>query len=871
MAKQRPALIVASQPTSTFISPGTVPFAGVELYDQQTVNLALQFSDAFKDLSQTAASVASGLRQQQNKENLEAGRDLVNQSQKTYQELVQSGQISPAENPWLAVGAQEASGTIQGMRARAAFTQVYEQKVQNDPKFLESQDSFNALAASFAEQMNQGMGDASYMNRAFYEAFNPFISSMAMKHQENVVLDRKNRVLAGVGAEVAKTVQDMSSQDPIIRETAASVLQEQMDKMGQMGLGRKDINEAVIDNLVALMYTSDEPEKAENLLNSLKSGTDLLSNTAYAQNALNQNRARIEANRNRMTMAESEQFYKWFSSKDGVLNQVLAGKMTKDQALEAFNELLVNPGRKITLSPQEVESKRGWILSEIDRGLVMQARQQEEDNKNELLKMMNERSQRIDLTKSSDEQYGAMEDEMESAMKRMQFTEEQKMQFRGLSRKIWDDGLQKRQAQFIAETTQQLWDGTLTQRGLKFEVEEQFKSFLTPLPNINDPSDSALTTPSFEEWQDRISRTREIQGIPAGSPEAKTANRIDHMRLSSMLDQMESSQDLKPNDQDNEEQKFQKSVLRGRYKFLRLNLDRAFGQRVESTRIVEKFVANLDPSRVQAGGVTWPMEDYLRAYTMYRQRNLPMEDLFSQGPFGEAIMEELNWAAGRIESGDNVTNIVADLASLKSIGRSIGVNPFEMQSNPLGWARWITKTEDRADFASQVADFMAGYEITNTDANIFVASEFKQAYLSNLASKKNHADAMEAAKEVVLESNIMFRGSMIPKRGLPAEAQDPEYLAAWVDTAFPGEQATLVVIQRNFDGSVLMAPRDANGNLIPGARAITSRELGQRTPEQIKNFGEAMRKARIQTPTTERERIRRMAEERVFNPMIPLP
>ena len=84
-----------------------------------------------------------------------------------------------------------------------------------------------------------------------------------MKHQENVVIDRKNRVLAGVGAEVAKTVQDMSSQDPIIRETAASVLQEQMDKMGQMGLGRKDINEAVIDNLVALMTTSDEPEKAE--------------------------------------------------------------------------------------------------------------------------------------------------------------------------------------------------------------------------------------------------------------------------------------------------------------------------------------------------------------------------------------------------------------------------------------------------------------------------------------------------------------------------------------------------------------------------------------------------------------------------------
>lgn len=868
MATQRPSLTVTAAPVSTYVTPGAVPLAGVELYNQQTVNLALQFSDAFKDLSLTAASFAANLRQQENKEMLEAGRDMVNQSQKSYMDLVRSGEISPAENPWMAVGAQEASGTVQGMKARAQFAALYEQKSREDPKFFESSDSFNALASSYAQEMNNVMGDAAYMSRSFYEAFNPYIASMSMKHEEKIVEDRRNKMLIGVSAEVAKTVQDLGSQDPIIRETAASVLQERMDHMGQVGLGFQETNRAVIDNLVALMTTSDEPEKAEKLLNSLKSGTDLLSNTDYAKAVIFQNQGKIEANRNRMTAAESRQFYEWWQGKR---EDAISGKISQKQLLDEYTAYTEGPERKITLSANEIESKRSWILSDLEQGKFRAERQREEDNKNELLKFINTRASQVDLTVDGSTQLGRLEDAAENMMNRMGFTEEQKMSYRGLIGKTWADQTQRRQEEFVRETTNQLWQGTPTMRGLSYEIQEQFSAFLNPEPNANDPSDSALTTPSFEDWHSRITQTREIQGIPSGTPEAKSADRMDHMRLSSMLDQMEASADLRPKDTDTPDQKFDKSMLRGRYKFLKLNLDRAFGQRTESTKIVNQFVANLDPSRVQAGGMTWPMEDYLRAFTMYRQRNLPMEDLFPQGPYGEAVMEELEWAADQYEAGNNVTDIVADLASLKSVGRSVGINPFEIKGNPLGWARWITKTDDREDFNNKVGEFVAGNEIANTDAYIYVASEFKQEYLANLAATKNHADAMEAAGSAVAENNVMFRGSMIPKRGLPREAQDPAYLAAWMDTMFPGKNATLVVIQRNFDGSVLMAPRDANGSVVTGGRAINSKELGVRPAAQIKQFGENLKRAQNAPPQTKRERILFEAQERVFNPMIPLP
>ena len=50
-----------------------------------------------------------------------------------------------------------------------------------------------------------------------------------------------------------------------------------------------------------------------------------------------------------------------------------------------------------------------------------------------------------------------------------------------------------------------------------------------------------------------------------------------------------------------------------------------------------------------------------------------------------------------------------------------------------------------------------------------------------------------------------------------------------------------MVVQKNFDGSVMLAPRDPQGRLVPGGRLINSREI-VRTPEMVKAYAEELRK-----------------------------
>jgi hypothetical protein len=262
------------------------------------------------------------------------------------------------------------------------------------------------------------------------------------------------------------------------------------------------------------------------------------------------------------------------------------------------------------------------------------------------------------------------------------------------------------------------------------------------------------------------------------------------------------------------------------------------------TNMVNRFVSLLNPGDMQAGTVAWPAEDYLRALAMYNNRNLPLEDLIPSGPYGKALGEELQWALSRTQSGEDLSNILADWSTMKTFGRSMQFNPFQMQINPLGWADWVEKGDDQVDFIVKTAEFKETAGITNPDAaaHLFMVSDFKDEYLVSLGKTKDHATAMEEAAAAVREKNIVVRGSMIPKTSLGREAADsPALVAAWVETKFPGQDATLVVVQKNFDGSVMLAPRDSQGRIIPGGRLINSREI-VRTPEMVKAYAEELRK-----------------------------
>jgi hypothetical protein len=205
MAKQRPSLGVAASPVSTFVAP-VDPRKTVEPIDEGAIRNAYEFADAFSNLSETAAKFATTIKTQQNEQDFLAGQDLVNQNRKTYANLVGSGQIKPSENPWLAVGAQQASGVLEAAKARNDFKTAYDNAVLNNPELLKDNQFFDALAASFAEQKNAEFGTSQYLSRSFYKEFNPFLIEQSAKHADAVGKYNQKKIIDSLRLKVDEAV-----------------------------------------------------------------------------------------------------------------------------------------------------------------------------------------------------------------------------------------------------------------------------------------------------------------------------------------------------------------------------------------------------------------------------------------------------------------------------------------------------------------------------------------------------------------------------------------------------------------------------------------------------------------------------------------
>lgn len=205
MAKQRPSLGVAASPVSTFVAP-IDPRKTVEPIDEGAIRNAYEFADAFSNLSETAAKFATTIKTQQNEQDFLAGQDLVNQNRKTYANLVGSGQIKPSENPWLAVGAQQASGVLEAAKARNDFKTAYDNAVLNNPELLKDNQFFDALAASFAEQKNAEFGTSQYLSRSFYKEFNPFLIEQSANHADAVGKYNQKKIIDSLRLKVDEAV-----------------------------------------------------------------------------------------------------------------------------------------------------------------------------------------------------------------------------------------------------------------------------------------------------------------------------------------------------------------------------------------------------------------------------------------------------------------------------------------------------------------------------------------------------------------------------------------------------------------------------------------------------------------------------------------
>jgi hypothetical protein len=346
MAKARPSLDIAARPVSTFVAPNQNAVAA-ELYDQQTVQNALQFADAFSNLSVSAARLAGALKQQSNEEEILKGQDLVNQSRRSYQQLVSEGQIKPTENPWFAIGAQKASGAMEGMKARAHFETLLEKKIEEDPNFLDDPRGFDAFAYQYTQNVNQFIGDASYMSRSFYESFNPFVASMQVKHEERVIEHNTQKILTSVAPVIDQGLADFSSPNETIRGAALEQLQTRLDEMSKSGVLTQRVNNTVAAYLVEQMKTGDSPEKAKQIFEALKSGTGRIADTQFAKNLVLETKAIRK-------VIEGD-----------LAPKVLSGQMTEEEAEARLDAYLTGPDRRVQVGPGEYDQSINQLRGRI--------------------------------------------------------------------------------------------------------------------------------------------------------------------------------------------------------------------------------------------------------------------------------------------------------------------------------------------------------------------------------------------------------------------------------------------------------------------------------------------------------------------------
>ena len=890
MAKQRPTLDVPAAPVSTYVS-SVAP--AVELYDQQSVRLALEFADAFKDLSVTAATLAGTLKREQNEEDVQAGIDLVNQSQKSYKDLMDSGEIKPTENPWMAVGAQQASGTREGMLARSHFMEVYNKRAEEDPKFFDSPEGFSALASQYTTNVNSFMEGSPYQSRAFYEAFNPFIASMSVKHEEQMTQARQRKVVGGMASEVVKAMDDIGSPDPIVSNAAIGSLQEAMDNMGRMGYGSKLINESVVDALVNYATTSDYPERAEKVLQSLKSGTGNLGETEYAKTALSINRAKIDSNKSRLTVEEAKQFSTWWGEVKG---QAVSGKITQEQLREQFDAFTSGPDRKISISGPEAESKWSFVQSDLQRALK-EAEALKEQQQEDVIFGIIGKSAEIppDFVGDESDYRRSLEESVKKKFDEYEINPQRRMQYLDILDRQFAQSANRRAENLAEQNEKSLWNGVTDGNGVKQPgLSEQFDTELLQFFGLTkdiygkpvrmsseEAAKAAGTVPSFEEYRRKIDASRAASGMT--EEQIKRNYERDYRRFNQQIKTMEQvagSQmvggTLQASETDPPEVRDLKRQYRGQFRFLRLRLASTFESKEEARFNAVQYNNILSVAEAERGQNVEPFTDMLNAFVNAQNNGMDLEQivLSPESSNGKRMLEEMYFALSEYRNGKQPTDIMRDLSRGRVFGQELQTNFYD-RKNPFGWLQFTDGSGiDGEDFNKNMTKFRENINIAENDAYMYFASEYYRYYREAVSGPAmgDGEKGNEYAIQKLQQNNIVFRGSVIPKTKLNGSIDDT-YLEEWVKAKYPkNPNATLVVVQRNPDGTALLSPRE-NGMAISND-IFPSTDLNPLTfgPEIIKQFGAEENKRRmtfqkaIETESAATRRVLRMGRPKVGEP-----
>lgn len=754
MAK-RPQLGTYAQPVSNFVQPIAAEKTVTPL-DEQAIRETYAFANAFADLSESMVKVASTIKTEQNQEEFNAGQDMINSSRKTYADLVRSGQIKPSENPWLAVGAQEASGVIEASKARAEFERKYQQDVTNNPELLKDHEYFDALAASFAQQKSSEFGTAQYLSRSFYKEFNPFLLSASAKHSEAVGKYRQSKIIDALRIKVDESIQSVNSVDPEDREAVVlgksiPELQRFVDEMGKnMGLPRV-ANIAVASHLIELMKGSGMTYEAEEILNGLQAGTGPLADTEDVRSMLADARADISKNRFEIRKSQQTAVIETFikTQFDEVYNTVATrgedAVMGPD--FESFRTLMkgmdtLGVEEENKLLNQYVES---WNKARKEGASFIDAAS------------MNTLSRRFSEGLARDpnpvKDFAALRQNFNAELVRLNIpldSEKGRAAVRKMMAKV-DAAVQGMVPVFIAEVNKELAEAARN-RG-----ERNAPTVTSLYPEANDSDEVAAVKAKF---RGEYNLNRINAGIHFDSPE-----------------------------------------LLADYRRVALN---AITYDVE--RGVDARLADLIYAYNYSTGGQFPTETLLGSGPGKQRMETFLQSvrgkMLGGMPIGEAVRDSAQAASLNLPS-----LALTDIASNGTQAEELRIAMTDAREE------WLENQSALGSFFENFDLFGWTVPELNPDSEGVLHSYYAEAYMTALNDTKDHSRAIEIANDS-LNDLTFYNGGVLPQKDLKKYNVDTFYMAEFIAMEANGVDATMVIVGRDQRGEPVFALRTPQGNSI---------------------------------------------------------
>jgi hypothetical protein len=207
-------------PTSTFSQPFTAAPTPVQVQLGQGME---DIGPAFMNFSQTLASFVGRQASIKKEEDIKSGQAKLMASRKTFRQLVDSGKIDPATNPWEAYGAAQADAILSARDFTAKLEADYEAEAAKNPMFMSSVDSFDTFANERIRQAaSSGVQNPIWVN-TFLSEIDPDVAKLSKNHVVGVGQLRRKKMSEGLSVGIASDIGSMMKDigdTPILGRTA---------------------------------------------------------------------------------------------------------------------------------------------------------------------------------------------------------------------------------------------------------------------------------------------------------------------------------------------------------------------------------------------------------------------------------------------------------------------------------------------------------------------------------------------------------------------------------------------------------------------------------------------------------------------------